>query len=161
MILGVKARAAIPHSDIEKAVEPELDHPAVVVGIRLINDKKNSLARRGDVGIRGYVIFGDDRGTVRLARVVDKKSGIGPDPELRMKSEPEQTPLVAGEHLGRDIEKHGRRGRARRKNLDAPSLLDNEQSVGIVVCVGDVDGAGEPLQHRIQANRALGRMHHQ
>ena len=61
--------------------------------------------------------------------------------------------------MERDIEKQGRRGRAGGKNLDAPWLLDDEQSVGAVVCVGDVDGAREPLQHRFQPNRAFGRMH--
>ena len=80
MVLGVIGRAAVAHPDVEQAVEPELDHAAVVVGIRLRDDKKNALARVGDVGIRRYVIFGDDRGTVRPARVIHEKPGIGPDP---------------------------------------------------------------------------------
>ena len=65
---------------------------------RLRNDQQNDLARRGDDGVRRCVIFGDDRGTVRLARVIDEESGIGR--ELRMKSEPQQTLLAAEEHLG-------------------------------------------------------------
>src|SRR5215472_12148516 len=92
-IAGIIGRAAVPLCDVKKAVLPKLDHPAIVVGERLLSRDDGDFIWIGNIGVQvGRVVFGDYVISVGLSRVIDEESMV--PPELRMKGESQQ-PLFA------------------------------------------------------------------
>ena len=155
-VLGVTARAAVAHADVEVAVvgaEGEL--AAVVVGVRLGDHQQDLLAGRiGDVGVGRDRDPRDHRGAVAGAGVVDIKvllRGIA-----GRKGDAQQALLAAGDDLQVDVQEPGRLQHPADHQPDVAGLLDHEDPAGAVAGVGDLDDVGHAVEKRHQGDGGPG-----
>ncbi|TKS62052.1 MAG: hypothetical protein EWM73_02858 [Nitrospira sp.] len=95
-ILRAIARIAGPPSvtktDIQVSVRSERHHPAIMIGIRLLDDHEHSLIPRSRTRRAATPILRHDRGAIRSSRVIHKESPVATI--VRMKSQPQEPSLT-------------------------------------------------------------------
>jgi hypothetical protein len=147
--VGVAARAAISKPDVEVAVRPEREMPAVVVRVRLV-DREDHLGRPG---IRPLRIVADpvarhDRVAANV-RVVDVEAAVVG--VVGFERESQEALLAAGHDPVAHIEEHlGRNPTLARHSLDPSGLFNNEEAATPIARVGDEQGALETGGDRLK-----------
>ena len=148
VVVRVVHAPAVAEADVEHAVGAELELPAVVVLVRLVDREQDALGGRvGVLRLRVDVQLGDDRLDLRavLDVVIDVEQAVLC--ELRVEGDAEQAALVVHQDLRRDVEVRRlvqlavlvqpRRGRAARRRrtarrgraaLDRPVELERSRS---------------------------------
>ena len=106
-VAGIAGAAAVAHPDVEIAVGPEREHPAVVVRVGL-RDAKDDLDRRG-VGLAGVrrrsQVLRDHRVAVAV-RVVDVELAV--PAVVRVERQTEEAALAARRDLRAQVEERRR-----------------------------------------------------
>ena len=160
MAVGVVGGAAVAHPDVELAVGPELELPAVVVPERLVDREQGPAARRvRDVRVARGDRVARDHGVAREVRVVDEEEAVRA--VVRVERRREQPLLAAADDERREVQER------RREDVDAvpdedPAALqrDEEPRVPGVRDSGDAgEGPGDrrEVQLRRHRRRPLGR----
>ena len=131
-VLGIVARAAVAHADVEKAVRAEGEIAAVVIRERLADERERpSLqsqieARRriGDQPVRRRSPEARDDGVAGAVGEVDEEAAAAR--VVGRERQAEQAPLAAGDDGAAQVEKVGAGHHAVADDPDAPALLDDE-----------------------------------
>src|SRR5262249_15850245 len=97
-VLGVAGGAAVPHPDVELAVRPELELPAVVVRVRLLDEEELAQPPGGGAPVRTRLA---DPGVALDAGVVDVELVVRA--VLRMEGHRQQPLLAPGLHESPDV----------------------------------------------------------
>ena len=154
VIVGVIATAAVTHPHVEAPVRPELHHAPVVVAELPVRNRLQDQLGPGvrDVGIRAGDLIARDEDVAGGVRVADVEEAVRRI--ARVKGEAEEPTLAPILHAVGDVQEDACGYGARLQDLDPPSLLHDEEAAAPVSRVGDVERAAEPLEHRLQPDRA-------
>src|SRR2546430_1184387 len=125
-VLRIATRAPVAHADVQHAVRPEHHEAAVVVRIRLC-DEKDQLGRSdvGNIGIRADRIAFDPRIAV-VVGIVDVEVSVRG--VARVERHAQQPPLGSRTHGAGDVQERSREELPVLHDPDPPILLDDEES---------------------------------
>jgi hypothetical protein len=153
-VAGIAGAPAVAHPDVQEAVRPEREVPAVVVRVRLVDGQEAHTApRRHPVRVRPDRVAVDARVAGAVGEVdVD----VGLRREVRMERETEQASFATGRDRAREVEERRRQPLAAGDDPHATGLLDDEEATAAVAGPRDEDWFVKSARDEGQAQRDVG-----